>query len=77
MQHVRIFSFISSFLLATGCTSEQLYDFGRDVGQNKADCAALISYDERMRCEEAFSKDYEQYEAEREALNNPPKTKKS
>ncbi len=69
LREVRTLGLALTLLVSSGCTSEQLYDYARDTGRNKADCDALISYDERVRCEEAFAKDYEQYELEREALN--------
>ena len=52
-------------LLLAGCSARGWFDFGRNLGAGKADCAALVSVDERARCEASFVSDFESYEAER------------
>lgn len=52
-------------LIATGCSSKQVYDFGSELGKNLADCEALTSVPERADCESARGMSYEEYQRER------------
>lgn len=56
---------LSALLLAAGCSSRGWFDFGKELGESKADCAALVSVSERRACEESFDLDYERYEREK------------
>ncbi|MCB1683664.1 MAG: hypothetical protein R3E82_13820 [Pseudomonadales bacterium] len=56
---------VSTLLITSGCSSRGWFNFGRELGESKADCAALVSVSERRRCEESFDLDYERYEKEK------------
>jgi len=56
---------LSTLLIASGCSSRGWFNFGRELGESKADCAALVSASERRACEESFDLDYERYEKEK------------
>ncbi|NKC00343.1 MAG: hypothetical protein GKR90_17905 [Pseudomonadales bacterium] len=58
----------SAALLFAGCSAQDVYEFGHDIGESKADCEALTSVDERQQCEDQFARNYETYQQERAAL---------
>ena len=57
-----------SLVLLSACSGRDTYDFGQSIGQSKAECDALISFDEREKCEKEFAMNYETYQQEREQL---------
>lgn len=55
-------------LAISGCSSRGWFDFGKNVGESKADCAALVSREERAKCKASFVPDYETYERNRDEV---------
>jgi hypothetical protein len=51
----------SALLCAHGCTSQEKYDFYRQVGHEKAQCEYMIDRAEAARCSAQFSLTYEAY----------------